>query len=104
MVAVWVAQQREKGKHKTSTPMAANKSLGDDDEQCVAALVSPPSSPLPSARRIAWFLFRDPQSLSMAEQAVLTQMKEACCDVEVAHTLVQLVQEFVRMQRNHMPD
>lgn len=50
---------------------------------------------------MTWFLFRDPQSLTMAEQAVLTQMKEACCEAAVAH---KLVHEFLCMQRNRMPD
>lgn len=99
MVAVWVAQQREE--QKTSTPTAPNTPKKPLGEKQLSSSSSSASVPLPSARSIAWFLFHDPQSLTTAEQGVLTQMKEACCEVEVAHTAVH---EFLHMQRNRTPD
>ncbi len=74
---------------------------GNKKYAAVSAPAPAPAPPLPSARSIAGFLFRDPHKLTIAEQGVLTEMKEACCEVQVAHTLVH---EFLCMQRNRTPD
>jgi transposase len=53
-------------------------------------------SRLPSARRISWFLLREPASLSPVEQETLTAIHAAAPDLEVTQRLVQQSQRLIR--------
>jgi len=101
MVAVWVSQQR-KLPGNTPAPTTPKKylsksSTGKAKYRKVASPSSSPPAPLPSTRRVAWFLLRDPEQLDMAEQAVLAQLQQACSEVAVAH---KLVHGFLQMAKD----
>lgn len=53
----------------------------------------------PTSRRLAWFLVRDPQTLNMAEQAVMAQLRELC---EEAVTAYRLVHDFHRIVKGRL--
>jgi transposase len=101
MVIVWAAQQRKKegilspytpNKYRTTEPQKPVKSV----EQ---ASFSPRSESIlsaPSSRRLAWFLVRNPESLSMVEQAVLAQIRDASREAATAYKLVHDFHKIVK--------
>ena len=102
MLTVWVAQQRKKD--GTVSPYTPKKYRAQPNSQSTTPTptVAPTVAmrgPAPSSRRLAWFLVRDPKSLSMAEQAVLAQIKETCQDASAAY---QLVHSFHRIVKNRL--
>jgi len=102
MLAVWVSQQRKlPGNMPAPTTPKKYLSKSSTGKAKHHKAASPPSSILPSTRRVAWFLLRDPEKLDMAEQAVLNQLKEVCSDVSVAHSLVH---DFRRMVKDRTPN
>jgi transposase len=93
MVAVWTQHQRE-----APAPTTPNKYVGGV-ETCPYHDPYPgngaPRRP-PSARRLSWFLLRDPASLSCAEQATLTAIHTAAAELATIQPLVQQFQRLIR--------
>jgi transposase len=78
MLTVWVGQQRKKEGTPSSSPSL------------------PSQSTAPTSRRLAWFLVRDPQSLTMAEQAVIVQLQQTCQEAMIAYRLVHDFQRIMK--------
>jgi transposase len=93
MVAVWTQHQREAPAPTTPHQYRAGSeaSLHHDPRPASGAARRPPS-----ARRISWFLLRDPASLCGAEQATLTAIHAAAPELATIQPLVQQFQRLVR--------
>lgn len=100
LVIIWAGQQRKKegivspytpNKYRSAKPVEqpglSPKSGSQPGPQPSAQIK--PAVPAASSRRLAWFLVRDPTNLSMVEQAVLAQIREASAQAGVAYQLVQ---------------
>ena len=91
MVAVWVAQQRQTpaktGPRQYQTPEHRERKAQARQEQTQRA---------PSAKRLSYFLLRDPQELNLAERAAGQKLQELSADVAASYPLVQ---EFLQMVR-----
>ena len=81
MLTVWVGQQR-----KTQATPSSSPSRPSAQSQSTA----------PTSRRLAWFLVRDPQSLTMAEQAVMVQLEQSCQEAMIAYRLVHDFQRIMK--------
>jgi transposase len=118
MVIVWAAQQRKRDGIPSPYGPKKYRVNGVNTEQTGQTMAQPlgkviPSGqqrpgqqgskprPAPSSRRLAWFLIRDPQSLSMPEQAVLVQIREAAKQVGMAY---HLMHEFHKIVKGRLPE
>ncbi len=109
MVIVWAAQQRKK--EGILSPYTPNKYRDrtqsskvvqeSSDSQLTKPAVQPvlPVQPAASSRRLAWFLVREQKSLTMVEQAILAQIREAC---QAASTAYQLVHDFHKIVKGRL--
>jgi transposase len=102
-VIQWAAQQRKKeGILSPYTPNKYRTNVGRQNQQnnAVTNRASqsevPEIKPAPSSRRLAWFLVRDPESLSMEERAVLAQLKQASAAAGHAYHLVHDFHRIVK--------
>jgi transposase len=93
MVAVWTQHQREAP--APTTPQKYRSAPRAASAQDLRPERNTRPHP-PSARRISWFLLRDPASLSLAEQATLTTIHTAAPDLAAIQPLVQQFQLLVR--------
>ncbi|MEP6776372.1 MAG: transposase [Chloroflexota bacterium] len=66
----------------------------------VAKVSIRPLRTAPATRQLVWFLLRDPQTMTQAEQEVLPKLKAACSELALAH---ELVQDFIKMVKNRTP-
>ena len=97
MVAIWVRQQRQEA--APTTPRKYRKGTvvqRQATDPTRSPIVSAASSRPPSSRQLAWFVLRDPDTLTLPEQATLTELQQRCADVAAAYPLVH---EFLRMMR-----
>ena len=100
MLTVWVSQQRKR--EGTPSPFTPKKYLTQATYTGPTVLSTASAAPsAPSSRRLAWFLVRDPQSLNMAEQAVLAQLEETCQEAIVAY---RLVHDFHRIVKGRLAE
>jgi transposase len=93
MVAVWTQQQREAPAPTTPQKYRATPEASSFQDQRPERAARPR---LPSARRISWFLLRDPASLSAAEQATLTAIHAAAPDLAAIQPQVHQFQQLVK--------
>jgi transposase len=93
MVTVWTQHQRE-----APAPTTPKKYLAVPEASQVqdTSPVRASQPRLPSARRMSWFLLREPGSLSQAEQAVLSAVHAAAPELAAIQPLVQQFQRLVR--------
>jgi transposase len=110
MVIVWAAQQRKReGIPSPYGPKKYSANTGQTDQTMAPSTDTADLSnrqgskpgPAPASRRLAWFLVRDPQSLSIAEQAVLAQIREASEQVGIAY---KLVHQFHKIVKGHLAE
>ena len=102
MLTVWVGQQRKK--EGNPSPYTPKKYLTQVEDCEPAAQANPTSCPCapcapPTSRRLAWFLMRDPNSLSTTEQVVMAQLKEKGGEVISAY---KLVHDFRRIMKGRL--
>ncbi|MDQ6661755.1 MAG: ISL3 family transposase [Chloroflexota bacterium] len=99
MLTVWVGQQRKK--EGSSSPYTPKKYLTQVEHFEPEAQAKPASCPCvpPTSRRLAWFLMRDPESLSTTEQVVMAQLKEKGGEVISAY---KLVHDFRRIMKGRL--
>jgi transposase len=93
MVAVWAQHQRE-----APAPSTPKKYLAASEASQVQSSrpASPSSARLPSARRMSWFLLREQDALSPAEQTTLTAIHAAAPELAAIQPLVQQFQRVVK--------
>jgi transposase len=93
MVAIWTQQQRE-----APAPSTPKKYLdappASPGQGTRPASVTPPRPP--SSRRTSWFLLRDPDTLSPAEQATLAAIHAAAPELAAIQPLAQQFQRLVK--------
>jgi transposase len=95
MVIVWAAQQRKK--EGILSPYTPNRYRSTDSVEQAALSPRPkPALSAPSSRRLAWFLVRDPESLTMTERAILARIKETCWEATMAYQLVHDFHKIVK--------
>jgi transposase len=93
MVAIWTQHQRE-----AAAPTTPKKYLvATEPSQDQGARAARPARPrLPSARRISWFLLREPESLSAAEQTALAAIHATAPDLAAIQPLAQQFRRLVK--------
>ena len=115
-VIMWAAQQRKKD--GTLSPYTPNKYRSKGGQQSQQSQQSSTATndtsasqseisaikPAPSSRRLAWFLVRDPESLSMEERAVLAQLREASAQADHAYHLVHDFRRIVNGRLSNQLD
>jgi len=104
MVTRWACQQRRR-QGKPMKPRKAASSFSSSPLPSVAAptvakVSMRPVRTAPAARQLVWFLLRDPQTMTQAEQEVLPKLKAACSELALAY---ELVQDFIKMVKNRTP-
>jgi transposase len=93
MVAVWAQQQREAPAPSTPKKYRVASPASPVQETRPASGSSPR---LPSSRRTSWFLLRDPDTLSAAEQATLAAISAAAPELAAIQPLAQQFQRLVK--------
>jgi transposase len=93
MVAVWTQHQREAPAPTTPQKYRATPKASSVQDQRPEKATRPR---LPSARRISWFLLREPASLSAAEQRALTAIHAAAPDLATVQPLVHQFHQLVK--------
>src|SRR4051794_26973483 len=93
MVAVWTQHQRQ-----APAPSTPKKYLTGPQATLVPGTGPASASPsrLPSSRRTSWFLLRDPDTLSPAEQATLAAIHAAAPELAAIQPLAQQFQRLVK--------
>jgi transposase len=104
MVTKWACQQRRKqGKPKKERKprMATSTDYAKKDQttKSISSIGTP--QPAPAARQLVWYLLKDPQTMTPAEQEVLPKLKVACSELALAYDLVQ---EFIKMVKHRKPE
>lgn len=103
MVTKWACQQRRKqGKPKKERKPRRVSSAGQANQlitKPIVAIGTP--QPAPAARQLVWYLLKDPQTMSLAEQEVLPKLKSSCSELALAYDLVQ---EFIKMVKHRKPE
>jgi transposase len=99
----WAAQQRKRegilspytpNKYRDRTQNSKIVQNASDPQPAKSAVQ--PTQPAASSRRLAWFLVREQKSLSMAEQAILAQIRDVCQDASRAYQLVHDFHKIVK--------
>jgi transposase len=93
MVAVWAQQQREAPAPSTPKKYRVASPASPVQETRPASVSSPR---VPSSRRTSWFLLRDPDTLSPAEQATLAAIHAAAPELAAVQPLAQQFQRLVK--------
>jgi len=93
MVAVWAQQQREAPAPSTPKKYRVASPTSPVQDMPPASVSSPR---LPSSRRTSWFLLRDPDTLSPAEQATLAAIHAAAPELAAIQPLAQQFQRLVK--------
>lgn len=98
MVIVWAAQQRKRDGIQSPYTPSKYRDTAQHSKILQEGANSPtkPVQPAASSRRLAWFLVRDQESLTMVEQAVLAQIRGACQDASTAYQLVHDFHKIVK--------
>jgi transposase len=93
MIAVWTQHQRQ-----APAPTTPRKYLAAPEASQVQGTRPVRASPprLPSSRRMSWFLLREHDALSPAEQATLTAIHAAAPELAAIQPLAQQFQRLVR--------
>jgi len=87
-------QEGEKAKKVLSVGQA-----GQPTTKPIVAIGMP--QPAPAPRQLVWYLLKDPQTMTLAEQEVLPKLKAACSELALTY---ELVQEFIKMVKHRKPE